>query len=90
MKISYSLKAADELSDLPSYYQVQITKKMKFFANQSNPMIYAKKLATTEIYRFRISDFRILFVLTNDNSILVISIMRRDKSYRGIERLNLD
>ena len=41
MEIHYTYKAGDQLKKLPSEIQRRIAKKMRFYANQSNPLRFA-------------------------------------------------
>ena len=83
MNITYSRKAAAELGDMPTIDRARIVEKMRFFAKHDDPLALAKRLVGVNIYRFRIGDYRALFVI--DNGIIhVITIKRRDAAYRKI------
>ena len=83
MNIHYSLEAAHELSGLQKHIQNRIAHKMRHYAGQRNPLIFAKKLALSDLYRFRIGNYRLLFKIENAK-ILVIAIRKRDTAYRRI------
>ena len=80
MNIMYSYKAANWLADASSHLQDRIEEKMYFFAAQKDPLRFAKFIATRNMYRFRIGNYRILFI-TENNAIYVAEIERRDKAY---------
>ncbi len=84
MQIIYSAKASNELSDFPAQIQVRISQKMSLYSQQPNPIKFAKPISGTELFRFRIGDYRVLFKVSN-NIIFVVTIKKRDKAY-----LNLD
>ncbi len=84
MKIIYSIKASNELSDFPAQIQIRIAKKMSLYSQQPDPIKFAKLIMGTELFRFRIGDYRVLFKIS-DNIIFVVTIKKRDKAY-----LNLD
>ena len=80
MRIFYSFKAAKQLSDLETRTQKRIAMKMRIFAQQSNPLVFAKYIAIQEVYRFRVGNYRIFFQV-NNNVIFIQTIKRRDKAY---------
>lgn len=85
MKIFYTQKAAKQLKDLPHSIQKRIVEKMRFYANQENPLKFAKRLADFREgeFRFRIGDYRLIFDIEKD----IIYILKIDKSHtfqRGI------
>jgi len=82
MEIHYTYKAGDQLKKLPSEIQRRIAKKMRFYANQSNPLRFAEKLTEPREgeFRFRIGDYRIIFDVLS-KKIFVLTIKKRDKAY---------
>jgi len=58
MEIFYTHKSAKQLENLPHSVQKRIVNKMRFYANQENPLRFAKHL--TDCYegefRFRIGN----------------------------------
>ena len=56
---------------------------MRFFAEQSDPLAFAKRLTGMHLYRFRIGDYRVLFEIEG-NVIKVVTIKKRDEAYRKI------
>ncbi|HEY4487268.1 MAG TPA: type II toxin-antitoxin system RelE/ParE family toxin [Candidatus Paceibacterota bacterium] len=83
MKIVYSRKAADYFSQLPQDAQRRISKKMRFYADQVNPLEYAKKLKGFELYRFRVGDYRLIFEASRQ-TILIVDVRKRDDVYRDL------
>ncbi|MCX6731527.1 MAG: type II toxin-antitoxin system RelE/ParE family toxin [Candidatus Parcubacteria bacterium] len=82
MKFFYTNRAAKQLKDLPSSVQKRIIEKMRFYANQKNPLKFAKHLTD---YRegefcFRVGDYRLTFDLAKD-TIYILKIAKRDKIY---------
>ena len=82
MKIFYTHKAANQLRKLPHLVQKRIAKKMRFYAQQKDPLKFAKHLTDHREgeFRFRIGDWRVIFDV-KDNIIYVLKIDKRDKAY---------
>lgn len=80
MNIYYSYKAARWLAGASPALQDRIEEKMYFFAAQQDPLKFADYVTTRSMYRFRVGNYRILFII-EDNSIKVAEIERRDKAY---------
>jgi mRNA interferase RelE/StbE len=82
MKIFYCNKAADQLKKLPKSIQKRIAKKMRFYAQQDNPLRFAKHLADYHEgeFRFRVGYYRIVFDV-KDDVIYILKIDKRDKVY---------
>ena len=80
MLIHYGYTAAKQLISLDTSTQRRIADKMKFFARQENPVLFAKYIRTQKTYRFRIGDYRIFFDI-KESMICVNEISRRDKAY---------
>ena len=82
MEIFYTHKASKQLENLPLPVQKRIAKKMRFYANQNDPLKFAKRL--TDYYegefRFRIGAYRLTFDVKR-NAIYILSVKARDKSY---------
>lgn len=83
-KILYALSAADILRNLPKDIQKRIVGKMRFFISTGNPMKYAETLKDKELgdFRFRIGNYRIIFVILGEKKIYVIKIGKRDEVYK--------
>lgn len=82
MKIFYAHKAARQLENLSHSIQKRIIEKMRFYANQENPLKFAKRLVDYKEgeYRFRIGDYRLTFDVKKD-VIYILKIDKRDKAY---------
>ena len=80
MRIFYSYKAVAQLTSLDVVMQQRIATKMKFFASQSDPIQFAKYIASRGEFRFRVGDYRIYFEIRGDD-LTVRTIGRRDKAY---------
>lgn len=82
MDIFYTDKAAAQLKNLPRLIQKRIVQKMRFYANQKNPLKFAKSLVDNREgeFRFRIGKYRLIFDV-QDNAIYVLKIAKRDKIY---------
>lgn len=82
MEIFYTHKAAKQLENLPLPVQKRIARKMRFYADQNDPLKFAKRL--TDYYegefRFRIGGYRLTFDVKR-NTIYILSVKSRDKSY---------
>ena len=83
MKIYYTDKAAKQLADLPRAVQKRIVHKMRFYAEQKDPLKFAERLIDYNEgdFRFRIGDYRLNFDV-KDNTIYVLKVARRDKAYK--------
>ncbi len=82
MEIRYTYKAADDLRKLPFDVQKRIAAKMRFYAEQSDPLKFAKRLQNREEgeFGFRIGDYRIIFDAVR-GAIFVLKIGKRDSVY---------
>lgn len=82
MKIFYTDKAAKQLRGLPFLIQKRIVEKMRFYADQINPLKFAERLTDYREgeFRFRIGDYRIIFDVAKD-VIYILKIQKRDKAY---------
>lgn len=77
-KIKLTKKAKVDFLLLQKKIQIQISKKLRFYIVQSEPLKYSKKLQNSEhgTYRFRIGDYRAIFDLGKDNKIIILLILR--------------
>lgn len=82
MKFYYTYKAAQDLENLPFAIQKRIAQKMRFYAEQVNPLKFAERLTEPREgeFRFRIGDYRVIFDVTK-SQIIVLAIRKRDKAY---------
>ena len=86
-QVVYSQKALTELNDLPRPIAQRIVKKIKFFSQQNNPLLFAKRLTNYSFgsYRFRVGDYRIIFDIDKKGKItilLILSVKHRREVYR--------
>ncbi len=63
--IKFSKASEKDLKKLPKDIQKRITKKLIFFADQKDPIIFAKTLADLPpmTHRFRVGNYRIAFYI---------------------------
>lgn len=82
MEVRYSHKAADDFRRLSANDQRRVAQKMRFFAAQTNPLVFAKHLTNPDDgeYRFRVGNLRIIFDIER-NIIFILKIASRDKAY---------
>lgn len=82
MKIFYTYRAAKQLAALQRPIQKRIIEKMRFYANQTNPLKFAKRLVDYREgeYRFRVGEYRLTFDVKKD-IIYILKIAKRDKVY---------
>jgi mRNA interferase RelE/StbE len=76
-KIEYTQAAIKSLLSLEKHIQQRIVKKMRFFCDQKNPLVYAKKLRDSKLgeYRFRVGNYRVLFDVTSQGTISVLYVL---------------
>ena len=80
MRIHISYSAESELSELPLLTQNRIISKLELYAQQEDPLKFAKYISLRKSYRFRIGDYRIFFII-KDSIVHVTEVARRDKAY---------
>jgi mRNA-degrading endonuclease RelE of RelBE toxin-antitoxin system len=81
MKIFLSLKAERQFGGFEPTLQKRIANKLTFYSKLENPLEYAKFISTKNLFRFRIGDYRALFIVIG--GIIHITVFeRRDKAYR--------
>ena len=83
MDIFYTDDAGDYLRTLDMTTRLRILNKMRFFADQPNPLIKAKHLSGHNAYRFRIGDHRVVCRVV-DGILLVLLMDKRDGVYKGL------
>lgn len=86
MHVQYSTEAQDDLRRLPKMIKKRITQKVEWFAVQNDPLYFAEPLVhpSQKIYRFRIGDYRAIFVMKNGIALilLVLAVRHRKDAYR--------
>lgn len=85
--VLYTNQAKTDLSRLPKAIVARLVKKVNYFSQQKNPLIYAKKLVNFScgMYRFRVGDYRVIFDLNEKGTItilLILSVKHRKEVYR--------
>lgn len=77
-KVFYAESATQDLERLEKRNVERITKKVEFYAQQENPISFAKPLKGKEVgkYRFRIGDYRAIFHVDAKGQILILMILR--------------
>ncbi|MBM4177534.1 type II toxin-antitoxin system RelE/ParE family toxin [Candidatus Gribaldobacteria bacterium] len=79
----FKSKAAKEIEKLSSKTRKRILEKLKFFADQGDPLRFAEKLTDFNFgeYRFRIGDYRILFDVEK-TKIIILKVGHRKDIYK--------
>ena len=74
----WSALALQDLLSLPRISADRITKKTLWFAEQKNPLSFAKVLGGRYdgVYRFRVGDYRVLFEVFPDRCISILMVLR--------------
>ncbi|MEK7192045.1 MAG: type II toxin-antitoxin system RelE/ParE family toxin [Patescibacteria group bacterium] len=82
MEILYTHKAVKQLESLPKEIQKRIAEKMRFYANQNDPLEFAEPLTDYRMgeYRFRVGKYRLNFDV-KDGEIYILKVKLRDKAY---------
>ncbi|MFA5995632.1 MAG: type II toxin-antitoxin system RelE/ParE family toxin [Patescibacteria group bacterium] len=83
MEVIITKQAEREWKRLPKAIQARLKTKLLFFADQTNPLIFAKRLVNSEYgeYRFRIGDYRIIIDVKND-TMFVLKVGHRKEIYQ--------
>jgi mRNA-degrading endonuclease RelE of RelBE toxin-antitoxin system len=81
MQFIYTLTAQEHFKRLSPQNRKRIADKMRFFADQPDPLAFAEPLSGSNNYRFRIGDYRVIFELQHGVG-WVLAIKRRDEAYR--------
>jgi mRNA-degrading endonuclease RelE of RelBE toxin-antitoxin system len=73
-----------DLQSLPKDVYGRILKKLAWYAGQANPLWFAKTLTDLPpaTHRFRIGDYRALFLVQDQDTIYVLKIVHRKKAYQ--------
>ncbi|MBI5412605.1 type II toxin-antitoxin system RelE/ParE family toxin [Candidatus Peregrinibacteria bacterium] len=76
-QIIYAHHARQDLKRLELRIAQRIIKKILFFSQQKNPLIFAKRLTNAALgeYRFRVGDYRILFDVDSKGAIQILMIL---------------
>lgn len=81
-KIEFTVKGKRALDKLNKDIQFRITKKLKFFISQQDPLAFSKPLVNLPpaTHRFRFGDYRIAFYIEKD-TIYIDRIGHRKEVY---------
>ncbi|HVF69325.1 MAG TPA: type II toxin-antitoxin system RelE/ParE family toxin [Xanthomonadales bacterium] len=80
--VKFTKSATKDLNKLPKDIQKRIIKKLKFFAVQKDPLVFAKPLADLPpmTHRFRVGNYRVAFYI-DSKAIYVDRIKHRREVY---------
>jgi mRNA-degrading endonuclease RelE of RelBE toxin-antitoxin system len=81
MKFIFTPTAEDQFDRLTRFNRKRIASKLRYYAAQSDPLSLAERLSGSNEYRFRVGDYRVLF-LPLHGAIWITAIKRRDEAYR--------
>ena len=79
-KLLYKKPAVKSIQKLTPQIKKRLKVKLEFFANQNNPLVFAKALTkpADAQYRFRIGSYRVLFDIEADNIVVLLVQHRKD------------
>ena len=82
-RVEFTPAALNDLQKLPRSVQKTIIKKIEFFLSSGRPLAFAHGLINSELgqYRFRISDYRVIFDL-EEETLVVLKIGHRKNIYK--------
>lgn len=82
-KIIFSDIASLQIRKLEKSIQERIIKKLYFYLNYSNPLVFAELLKNSKYgsSRFRIGDYRIIFDIESDK-IVILKVGHRKEIYK--------
>jgi mRNA interferase RelE/StbE len=82
-RVEFTPAALKDLQKLPRSVQKTIIKKIEFFLSSGRPLAFAHGLLNSELgqYRFRISDYRVIFDL-EEETLVVLKIGHRKNIYK--------
>lgn len=77
-RIEYTFSARVDLRKLEKIHAKRIIGKIAFWAEQKNPLKFAKRLNNSSLgtYRFSVGDYRIIFDCDHRGNILILMILR--------------
>ena len=81
MRYIFTPTAEEQFDSLTPLNRRRISTKMRFYASQPDPLNFAEPLTSSNEYRFRIGDYRVIFEVIHD-TLWVTAIKRRDEAYR--------
>lgn len=76
-------RARQDLEALPEVIRKRIADKLRYFVDSGNPMRFAEKLTKYQDgdYRFRVGDYRIIFIKT-DKKFYILRVQHRREVYK--------
>ncbi len=82
-RLKIESRAQKDLQILDNITKKRIAKKLKYFIEQEDPVLFAKKLVNSKDgdYRWRIGNYRLVFDV-DKNSIKLLRIQHRKDVYR--------
>ncbi len=83
MNLGFSTSAFEQLNALPQIDQVRIKNKLLHYADQKDPLKFAKRLVGHDVYRFRMGDFRVIFEKDRE-TLYILVIAKRDSIYKDL------
>jgi mRNA-degrading endonuclease RelE of RelBE toxin-antitoxin system len=78
MRFVFSQSAASQFARLPHLDQERLAGKLRFFAEQSDPLFYAKPLIGHDASRFRIGPYRVIFEIYKQLLYITVIDKRKD------------
>lgn len=83
-RIVFAGSSKKDLDKLDRVVRQRIAKKLQYFLEQEDPLIYARQLIHPSIgdYRFRVGHYRVVFDVVGD-TLQVLSVKHRGDVYRG-------
>lgn len=74
----YTEKARADLHSMDNQTAERIVRKLDFYLNQPNPVVFSKPLTNSLIghYRFRIGNYRVIFDKDNLGNVIILTILR--------------
>ncbi len=86
MRVEYTTSAEKDISALDKKTAKRILNKIAWYASQSDPLEFAKRLNDPrKLYRFRIGEFRAIFTIRGQVIVLlVLAVKNRNEAYRHL------
>jgi mRNA interferase RelE/StbE len=84
MRVEFTADAAKDVASLDKKTARRIVDKIDWFASQSDPLKFAKRLQDPrKLYRFRIGEYRAIFTIRGQAIILlVLAVKNQKEAYR--------
>lgn len=82
MDIRFSVPAKHDFSRLSQDVRERIVTKLRFYADQKDPIKFSKRLVNSQAgsFRFRVGNYRAFFDIIDD-AIIILKISKRDEAY---------